>query len=86
LCLGYKANVVKEFFLNHKPQTYADCIVSGFGGSVASSAIRSGTGGAWSTPDLAQYRPAAVGHASTAQARRCSLPATATACDVNLTK
>ena len=30
LCLGYKANVVKEFFLNYKPQTYADCVVSGF--------------------------------------------------------
>jgi glucose-1-phosphate cytidylyltransferase len=34
LCLGYKANVVKEFFLNYKPQTYADCIVSGFGDNV----------------------------------------------------
>src|SRR5712671_2240999 len=34
LCLGYKANVVKEFFLNYKPQPYADCIVSGFGGNV----------------------------------------------------
>jgi glucose-1-phosphate cytidylyltransferase len=34
LCLGYKANVVKEFFLNYKPQTYADCVVSGFGDNV----------------------------------------------------
>jgi glucose-1-phosphate cytidylyltransferase len=34
LCLGYKANVVKEFFLNYKPHTYADCIVSGFGDDV----------------------------------------------------
>lgn len=34
LCLGYKANVVKEFFLNYKPQTYADCVVSGFGDHV----------------------------------------------------
>jgi glucose-1-phosphate cytidylyltransferase len=29
LCLGYKANVIKEFFLNYKPQVYADCVVSG---------------------------------------------------------
>jgi glucose-1-phosphate cytidylyltransferase len=34
LCLGYKANVVKEYFLNYKPQTYADCVVSGFGDKV----------------------------------------------------
>jgi glucose-1-phosphate cytidylyltransferase len=34
LCLGYKANVIKEFFLNYRPQTYADCIVSGFGDHV----------------------------------------------------
>ena len=34
LCLGYKANVIKEFFLNYKPQTYADCVVSGFGNQV----------------------------------------------------
>ena len=31
LCLGYKANVIKEFFLNYRPQNFADCIVSGFG-------------------------------------------------------
>ncbi|SES42006.1 sugar phosphate nucleotidyltransferase [Rhizobium sp. NFR03] len=31
LCLGYKANVIKDFFLNSKPETYADCIVSGSG-------------------------------------------------------
>lgn len=34
LCLGYKANAIKEFFLNYKPQTYADCVVSGFGNHV----------------------------------------------------
>lgn len=34
LCLGFKANVVKEFFLNYRPQTYGDCIVSGFGDRV----------------------------------------------------
>jgi glucose-1-phosphate cytidylyltransferase len=34
LCLGYKANIVKEFFLNYKPQTYADCVVSSYGQNV----------------------------------------------------
>ena len=34
LCLGYKANVIKEYFLNYRPQTYADCIVSGSGDDV----------------------------------------------------
>lgn len=28
LCMGYKANVIKDFFLNMRPQTYADCVVS----------------------------------------------------------
>jgi len=31
LCLGYKANIVKDFFLNSRPQSFADCIVSGGG-------------------------------------------------------
>jgi hypothetical protein len=34
LCLGYWANAIKEYFLNYKPQTYADCVVSGFGNEV----------------------------------------------------
>jgi glucose-1-phosphate cytidylyltransferase len=34
LCLGYKANIIKDFFLNYKPQTFSDCIVSGFGRNV----------------------------------------------------
>ncbi|CAH2598736.1 Glucose-1-phosphate cytidylyltransferase [Rhodovastum atsumiense] len=34
LCLGYKANVVKEYFLNYKHQLYADCVVSGQGRNV----------------------------------------------------
>jgi glucose-1-phosphate cytidylyltransferase len=34
LCLGYKANIVKEFFLNYRPQTYADCVVSSAGSRV----------------------------------------------------
>jgi glucose-1-phosphate cytidylyltransferase len=31
LCLGYKANVIKEFFLNYRPHAFADCSVSKFG-------------------------------------------------------
>lgn len=34
LCLGYKANVVKDFFLNVRPQTFGDCIVSDGGRNV----------------------------------------------------
>ena len=34
LCLGYKANVIKEFFLNYQPHIYTDCVVSGFGNNV----------------------------------------------------
>jgi glucose-1-phosphate cytidylyltransferase len=34
LCLGYKANVVKDFFLNLKPQSYADCVITDFGKKV----------------------------------------------------
>jgi len=34
LCLGYKANVIKEFFLNYRPQTFCDCVVSGLGNHV----------------------------------------------------
>ena len=31
LCLGYKANIIKEFFLNWRQQTYTDCVISEFG-------------------------------------------------------
>ena len=34
LCLGYKANVIKNFFLDYRMQAYSDCIVSGFGREV----------------------------------------------------
>jgi glucose-1-phosphate cytidylyltransferase len=34
LCLGYKANSIKEFFLNYRPQVFADCVVSSGGRSV----------------------------------------------------
>ena len=31
LCLGYKANVIKDYFLNYKPTSSADCVISDFG-------------------------------------------------------
>lgn len=34
LCLGYKANVVKDYFLNYKQTTSSDCTVSNFGSRV----------------------------------------------------
>src|SRR5215469_7324168 len=34
LCLGYKANTIKDFFLNYKPQTFTDCVVSHHGEQV----------------------------------------------------
>ncbi|MCJ8145228.1 sugar phosphate nucleotidyltransferase [Ancylobacter sp. A5.8] len=34
LCLGYKANVVKEFFLNHRPEIYSDLVVCNGGATV----------------------------------------------------
>lgn len=49
LCLGYKANVTNEYFLNYKPRTYADCAVSG------SSAIRSRIGRPSSSADRSMY-------------------------------
>jgi glucose-1-phosphate cytidylyltransferase len=34
LCLGYKANVVKEYFLNYRPTTNNDCVISNYGKTV----------------------------------------------------
>jgi glucose-1-phosphate cytidylyltransferase len=34
LCLGYKANIIKDFFLTYRPQLYADCVVSESGSKV----------------------------------------------------
>lgn len=28
LCLGYKANVIKDFFLNTRPHSFSDCVVT----------------------------------------------------------
>lgn len=36
LCLGYKANVIKEYFLEGKHANYGDCVISGQGGKVES--------------------------------------------------
>ncbi len=34
LCLGYKANTIKDFFLSNKPHSFADCVVSKGGAEV----------------------------------------------------
>ena len=34
LCLGYKSNIIKDFFLGYRPQAFADCVVSGYGSKV----------------------------------------------------
>jgi len=34
LCLGYKANAIKDHFLNLNPSAYGDCIISEFGKKV----------------------------------------------------
>ena len=34
LCLGYKANTIKEFFLNYPAHAFADCVVTGLGREV----------------------------------------------------
>jgi glucose-1-phosphate cytidylyltransferase len=34
LCLGYKANVIKEYFLNYRPTTHRDFIISEYGSRI----------------------------------------------------
>jgi len=34
LCLGYKANVIKDYFLNYKPSADSDCVVSEYGSKI----------------------------------------------------
>ena len=34
LCLGYKSNVIKDFFINLRPETLGDCVVSAHGTKV----------------------------------------------------
>lgn len=34
LCLGYKSNTIKDFFLSNRPQSFADCVVSKGGAQV----------------------------------------------------
>ena len=81
LCLGYKANIIKEFFLNYRPQTFADCVVSGGGTDVEllGRAERGLARHADRHRHLAQHRRAPVGGARTmSRTRRCSSPITAT--------
>lgn len=34
LCLGYRANIIKDFFLKINPSSYSDCVISDFGKKV----------------------------------------------------
>lgn len=34
LCLGYKSSVIRDFFLNLRPHTFSDCIISESGGNI----------------------------------------------------
>jgi glucose-1-phosphate cytidylyltransferase len=34
LCMGYKANVIRDFFLDYRPQAHSDCVVSNGGSRV----------------------------------------------------
>jgi glucose-1-phosphate cytidylyltransferase len=34
LCLGYKANVIRDYFHNFDPSAYSDCVISDFGKKV----------------------------------------------------
>ena len=34
LCLGFKANVIKDHFLNYNPTASSDCVISNFGKKV----------------------------------------------------
>ena len=34
LCLGYKANVIKDYFLNYRASTDSDCVVSEYGSKI----------------------------------------------------
>ena len=34
LCLGYKANTIKDYFLNYRPHAHVDCVVSNAGANV----------------------------------------------------
>ena len=34
LCLGYKSNIIKDFFINLRPEALGDCVISGHGTKV----------------------------------------------------
>ena len=80
LCLGYKANIIKDFFLDYRPQTFADCVVSDGGRNVE---LLGEMGRDWritsSTPASGAISASGCGRcASMSRTRRSSSPTTAT--------
>ena len=62
LCLGYKANVIKDYFLNYKRSRISDCVISDFGNKVellgrTAAGLARNAGRHW---HLAQHRRALV--------------------------
>ncbi len=82
LTSGYKANIIKEFFLSYRPQVYADCVVSGFGSqcrAAAASPRRTGASRS-SIPASGAISASDCGRCATmSRTRRSSWPTTATA-------
>ena len=82
LCLGYKANVIKEFFLNYRQTAdLRDCVISGLRqeGRAPRRAAAGLARHAGRHRHLAQHRPAPAGGArASSRTRRCSSPTTAT--------
>ena len=72
LCLGYKANVIKDYFLNYRQTANRDCVISEFGkkveilGRPAAGLARLACG----YQNVAQYRRAPDGSQTPRQGRR----------------
>ena len=80
LCLGYKANIIKEFFLNYRPNIYADCVVSVSATRSKSFGDPRRTGGHHDRHrSVAQVGERLCAVRGTSRARRCFLPITAMA-------
>ena len=45
LCLGYKANIIKGYFLNYRPSAGSDSVISEFGSKI--EILGEATGLAW---------------------------------------
>ena len=82
LCLGYKANVIKDYFLNYRPKTYRDFVLSDCGSKVEVLGeeqpdwrIALVDTGVWR--NIGQRLRAVRDHVT--RTRRCSSPTTATA-------